>query len=247
MAHDYARHFDTVACRYDGLRDELADDVLDLLVREADLAGRRVLDVGCGTGRTAAALTARFGCTVTGVDPSPEMLAIARERAPATDFRDGRAERLPVADGAFERALLQTSVHLVDRARALPEVHRTLRPGGRVAVLTVDPAGVDRFWLAEWFPSWAAIDRGRFPAIRLLERELAAAGFTTIRAQEQPRRLRYPRERALDLLHGRFASSFALLDDAEYAAGVERAERDLPADGVDTTLRLALVTARRPE
>ena len=247
MAHHYARHFDAVAARYDGLRDELADDALDLLVRDGDLAGRSVLDVGCGTGRTAAALTARFGCAVTGVDPSPEMLAVARERAPAAEFREGRAERLPVADGAFERALLQTSVHLVDRARALPEVRRALRPGGRLAILTVDPAGVDRFWLAEWFPSWAGIDRGRFPAIGLLERELAGAGFTAIRAREHPRRLRYSRERALDLLHGRFASSFALLDDAEYAAGVARAERELPGDGVDTTLRLALITAHRPE
>jgi ubiquinone/menaquinone biosynthesis C-methylase UbiE len=247
VAHDYAPHFNGVAARYDGLRDELADDALELLVREADLAGRSVLDVGCGTGRTAAALTARFGCAVTGVDPSPEMLAVARERAAGADLRQGRAERLPVADGAFERALLQTSVHLVDRARALPEVRRALRPGGRLAILTVDPAGVDRFWLAEWFPSWAAIDRERFPAIGQLERELAGAGFTAIRARGHPRRLRYARERALDLLHGRFASSFALLDDAEYAAGVARAERELPADGVDTTLRLALVTAHHPK
>ena len=68
-----------------------------------------------------------------------------------------------------------------------------------------------------------------------------------IRACGHPRRLRYSRERALELLHGRFASSFALLDDAEYAAGVARAERELPADGVDTTLRLALVTAHHPK
>jgi malonyl-CoA O-methyltransferase len=100
VASRYARHFETVAARYDGLRGELADDVLDLLVREGDLAGRRVLDVGCGTGRTAAGLTARFGCTVTGVDASREMLAVSRARAPAADFLEGRAERLPVADGA---------------------------------------------------------------------------------------------------------------------------------------------------
>jgi ubiquinone/menaquinone biosynthesis C-methylase UbiE len=246
VASPYARHFDTVAARYDGLRGELADEVLDLLVREGALAGRRVLDIGCGTGRTAAALTARFECAVTGVDASPEMLAAARERAPAADFREGRAERLPVSGGAFERALMQESAHLVDRARALPEVHRALRPDGRLVILTVDPAGVDRFWLAEWFPSWGAIDRGRFPEIGRLERELAAAGFKAIRAREHPRRLRYSRERALELLHGRFASSFALLDEAELAAGVARAERELPAAGVDTTLRLALVAAHRP-
>jgi ubiquinone/menaquinone biosynthesis C-methylase UbiE len=94
--------FGARAATYDELRpvDERWHEVYDALVLEGDLAGRRVLDVGCGTGRTAAGLTARFGCTVTGVDASREMLAVSRARAPAADFLEGRAERLPVADGA---------------------------------------------------------------------------------------------------------------------------------------------------
>ncbi len=76
--------FGKIARRYDELRDlgELWWELVDVLVREADLRGRRVLDVGCGTGRLAAALAERHGCKVWGVDPSPEMIEVASERVP---------------------------------------------------------------------------------------------------------------------------------------------------------------------
>ena len=83
-----------VAGRYDELRpaDENWWELFELLVREGDLVGRRVLDIGCGTGRAAAALVER-GSRVWGVEPEPEMAARARERlstvkvAPAERFR----------------------------------------------------------------------------------------------------------------------------------------------------------------
>src|SRR5437667_326691 len=82
--------------------------------------------------------------------------------------------------------------------------------GGLAAVRTVDPAGCERFWLAPLFPSYVAIDSARFPPPALLADELVAADFESARAEPSPLVLRYPRERALELLHGRFASSFAL-------------------------------------
>ncbi len=118
-------HFDAIATRYDRLRHQLVERALGLLVREGDLAGRRVLDLGCGTGRFAAALVQRHGCTAFGVDPSPAMLAVARERSRAVTWLQGRAEELPLADDAVERAFLQTVVHLVDdRSAAFAELRR---------------------------------------------------------------------------------------------------------------------------
>ena len=49
-------------------------------MREGDLRGRRVLDVGCGTGRLVSRLVERYGCKVWGVDPEPEMVEVAREK-----------------------------------------------------------------------------------------------------------------------------------------------------------------------
>src|SRR5438093_10529475 len=105
--------FGPLAATYDELRptDENWHRLLDALVREGDLQARRVLDVGCGTGRLAAALAAR-GARVWGVDASPEMLAVARERVPrGVGLKLGSAEALPFADGWFERAVLRVVVH----------------------------------------------------------------------------------------------------------------------------------------
>src|SRR5919202_5905687 len=95
------------AAAYDELRpiDDNWWEVYDVLVREGDLRGRRVLEVGCGTGALAAALAERAGARVFACDPSPEMLEVARARAPRVGFKLARAEDLPFKDEWFERAV----------------------------------------------------------------------------------------------------------------------------------------------
>jgi ubiquinone/menaquinone biosynthesis C-methylase UbiE len=198
-------------------------------VEEADLAGRRVLDVGCGTGRLAAALATRYGAKVWGVDPSEEMLAVAREQVPASvGLKAGRAEDLPFRDCWFERAVMVLVVHHVDRDRAFPELLRVLSQGGCLAISTPDPANFGEIWLSPLFPSYVEVERARFPAGEMLEEELSAAGFASTRLVRLSHLRTFSRERALEKLHGRFASTFALLSDEEYREGVARAERELP-------------------
>jgi hypothetical protein len=103
---------------------------------------------------------------------------------------------------------------------------------------------VERFWLTDLFPSYAAIDRRRLPAPELLSAELETAGFFAVRSKALEEKKVYDRERALQMLRGRFASSFALMSADEYRAGLERAERELP-DRVESVLGLVIVTARR--
>lgn len=237
-------HFDAIAPRYDALREQLFDEALALLVREADLAGRRVLDLGCGTGRFAVALAERHGCSVVGVDPSPGMLAVARAREAPVTWLDGRAEAIPLAKAAVERAFLQTVVHLIeDRRAAWGQLRRVVEPDGAVAVLTIDPTGAKRFWIADVLPSWPAIDESRFPDPDALVEELRAAGFTDARWTPTPMHLRYTREQAARLLRERFASSLALISDDELEAAARRAERELPPV-IEPLLEMVLVLAR---
>jgi len=99
----------------------------------------RILDLGCGTGIVARLLRERLGggARITGIDASPEMVAMARTLAPEIDWREGNAMKLPFADASFELVVCQQMLQFVpDWAAALSEVRRVLVPGGRLVAAT---------------------------------------------------------------------------------------------------------------
>lgn len=105
------------------------------------VAPERVLDVACGTGALARRIAPRVmpGGRVIGVDVSPAMLAVARQRAPELEWCEGRAEALPFADAAFDVVVSQCGLmFFADRQRALAEMQRVLTPEGRMAVVVWD-------------------------------------------------------------------------------------------------------------
>ncbi len=103
--------------------------------------GERVLDVATGTGIVARQVAAGVGPTgqVTGLDLSPDMLAVARAAAEregvAVEWREGQAERLPFPSGSFDLVLCQFALmFFANRRAALAEMHRVLMPAGRLAL-----------------------------------------------------------------------------------------------------------------
>jgi ubiquinone/menaquinone biosynthesis C-methylase UbiE len=162
------------------------------LVREAIAAqrGERVLDVGCGSGFYVAELLEEVGTdgAVTGVDPSTPMLAVARERcagAANATFREGSATELPVEDASVDAAVsVQVLEYVEDVDAALRELHRVLRPGGRLVVWDVDWTtlsmhAVDRERHERVLRAWDRhLDDPALP--RTLAPRLRAAGFEEV-------------------------------------------------------------------
>ena len=149
--------------------------------------GGRVLDVATGTAAVAVELVRRHGCSVVGLDQSPEMLAEARlrvERAGLADrieLLEGRAETLPFADREFDALTFTYLLRYVDDpGGTLAELARVVRPGGTIASLEfgVPPGALPR---AAWnlyvgvglplagrlvSPGWAEVGRFLGPSIR---------------------------------------------------------------------------------
>jgi SAM-dependent methyltransferase len=101
-------------------------------------AGMRILDAGCGDGLLASAL-ARAGAIVTGVDRDPHMLTVGQARAEHAGLHlelvEGDLRALPFADAAFDVVIAVTALCFVaDAERAVREMARVLRPGGRVVI-----------------------------------------------------------------------------------------------------------------
>ncbi|TPE53773.1 class I SAM-dependent methyltransferase [Amaricoccus solimangrovi] len=104
------------------------------LAEAAGIGGGRVLDVATGTGVAARAARDR-GAAVTAVDINEGMLSVARRLAPGIEFLRAAAEALPFGEDAFDAVTCQFGLMFFDdRSRALTEMARVCRPGGRVAV-----------------------------------------------------------------------------------------------------------------
>jgi demethylmenaquinone methyltransferase / 2-methoxy-6-polyprenyl-1,4-benzoquinol methylase len=142
--------------------------------------GERVLDVATGTGLVARALVGRYGCSVVGIDQSPEMLGAARSRlardpalAERVSLVEGEAERLPFETGSFDHLTFTYLLRYVeDPGATLSELARVVAPGGRVASLEFGvPSG------PLWHPVWGLYTQVGLPVFgRLVSREWAATG-----------------------------------------------------------------------
>ena len=102
-------------------------------------SGTRLLDAGCGAGLLALLASLR-GAEVSALDASPALLAIARQRLPAADVREGDLEALPFADASFDAVTAVNSLfYAEDMSAAMRELVRVVRPGGRVVVTAWGP------------------------------------------------------------------------------------------------------------
>jgi len=188
--------YDRVAERYaDEIGGELAGKPLDrALLRclrdlvagvEESSGGGAVADLGCGPGHIAAFL-ASLGVPAVGIDISPRMIKVGKQRYPEVSFREGSLIRLPATDGEMVGAIaFYSTIHLRpdDRPQAYREMNRVIRPGGwlLLAFHTRPAEGLtgDIMHVEEWWGEKVDLDFYYLDADEVTE-SIEAAGFTVM-------------------------------------------------------------------
>jgi ubiquinone/menaquinone biosynthesis C-methylase UbiE len=210
--------------------------------------GRRLVDVGGGTGNYSLALRDE-GWEPLVIDRQPEMLA--RAAAKGLDTLEGDAQRLPLADAGADAVMLVSMLHHVeDPVAALAEARRILRPHGRLALMVFTREDITGLWMTDYFPStraWMAESHptleellALLPGARRIEvvyRDVEDASLAALAA--------YP-ERLADPYWHRQTSYFERLElhhPDELRAGLERLRADLAAGRAPRTPGVGSVLA----
>ena len=246
-ATDYGRH-----------RAGFPEAFFDRLFARGDVAaGRRVLDLGTGTGTVARGLAQR-GCDVTGLDPSEPLLEEARrlDRAAGVSVRYvvARAEDTGLPDAGFDAVAAGQCWHWFDRPRAAAEARRLLVPGGRLVIAHFDwlplpgnvAAATEALILAH-NPAWrGAGGTGLYPAWLT---DAAVAGFRDIETFSFDLAAPYTHEAWRGRVRASAGVAASLPPDAVARFDAELAAllaADFPADPLAVPHRVWAVVAVRP-
>ena len=230
MNGDVAVDFGQVSRIYDKSRYAIPEKV-EKLAECLGLSPRStVVDLGCGTGNFAHALSARVRHMV-GVDLSPGMLRTARAKFPGLPLVIGDATSLPFGDEAFDCAFaVQVLHHVRERLSFMKEVYRALKKGGRIGIDTCSHRQMKTFWFYHYFPGGLELDLARIPDCSAIAGLLETAGFSEVGVQVSYTDIAYEHlrpERYLDADYRNGMSTFRLLPPGEIEAGCWKLSQDM--------------------
>lgn len=173
--HDYA----TQAMTYDRTRAASPSVLVPLLAALTIGPGRRLLDVGGGTGNYAAALR-NEGFEPVVVDRSAEMLAVSAGKG--LPVARGDADTLPMGTASVDAVMLVSMLHHVpDWPSALAEARRVLRPGGCLALMAFAQEHLAIHWVMDYFPETSLTFRRAHQSLPALQAELPGSDVVPIR------------------------------------------------------------------
>lgn len=215
-------NYDTISATYDGLRSVNAD-MAETIKSEAELSsGARVLDIGCGTGNIEAALAGVIDLKVVGVDLSLGMLAEARSKVPDASWIQADSSDLPLQAEKFDCVLMLYMLHhMADFRLAIANAYRALSEG-RLVIVTASHEQIDNSFLSRFFPSYAAIDKARFPKVTAIVDVMEETGFSDVTRRTITVGKVTLDNNYLRKVENKHVSTFHLMDDEEFELGLEK-------------------------
>jgi ubiquinone/menaquinone biosynthesis C-methylase UbiE len=175
---------------YDRARDHGPEALaLWMSIIESRVGGRpirRILDLGCGTGRFSQAFATQFDAEVVAVDPSHKMLAIARAKPheARVHYEEGRAEAIPLEARSVDMVFTSmTFHHFTDRAQVARECRRVLRPGGVLVVRTASREQIASYAYVPFIPVTRRLHEEVLPRLEEVRATFEGAGFRHVSSE----------------------------------------------------------------
>jgi ubiquinone/menaquinone biosynthesis C-methylase UbiE len=185
---------------------------------------RRILDLGCGTGRFTLALAHTFNCPVLGVEPSEAMLKVARQHFYAhVDWRLGTAENIPVETGTADLVFMsQVFHHLLDPAKALQEVWRVLASGGFLAIRNSTRENNAQIEWLKFFPEALEIEEKRILSQQELDGLVSRHQFRLVTRETIEQYFAASYKEYFEKIGRRGLSSLLAINDTAFKRGLMR-------------------------
>ena len=211
---------------YDSYR-SYPDNLLKKIISLGRISrGKKVLDLGCGTGNIASQLRTAIKADVIGVDASFAMLKVAKDKSLEVICADIDNQQLPFRDGSFDTIMVAYVIHQIKNLEfLLSECYRVLRDGVLV-LLTSSHKQIENQHpvIKDFFPSYIDIDKGRFPDINHIDYLLNSLGLKDIKHEEItleniPIDYEYLRK-----VKSKYVSTYHLIPQSEFENGVKQLE-----------------------
>lgn len=148
------------------------------------IKGGKYVDIGCGTGNYTNKLQKKgFQCI--GIDPSKEMLAKAKLKNNAIDWKIGTAENIELPDNFVDGIIGSLTIHhWTNLNSAFSELARILKPHGRLVIFTATPEQMKGYWLQHYFPKMLSDSIRQMPTLENIKTAMKANGFELLQTEK---------------------------------------------------------------
>jgi len=201
------------------------------------------LDIGCGTGNYTIALSQK-GLMIDGIDPSIEMLKVARSKNSKIKWLQATAEDVPVATQSIDGIICSLTIHhWHDLSSAFKELHRVLKPKGKVVIFTSTPEQMKGYWLNHYFPKMLQDSIQQMPSEEVVLSAMKDVGFSNIVTEQYNVKTdlqdlflyagkNYPKLYLDSQVRNGISSFSSLANSEEVETGLEKLEEDISSNEI---------------
>lgn len=221
-------NYDILSQDYDLTRNINVDTVKQILSKIKIDENSTVLDFGCGTGNYTWAIKKVSNANIFGVEPSDGMREKAQEKGMDIEFKRGDHTSIPFDNGFFDLIYMTDVIHHIpDLNSMFGEFHRTLKPNGKICILTESHNQIEtRFW-SDYFPATVTAEKERYPDIPDIISAANKCGlFAVETVNTDCKRILTISPDFVSLVENKGYSMFRLINDEEFSDGLNRLKKD---------------------